>query len=91
MEKIVYYEEWAVYKTAIAKDEDFAVIFDTKEYAESYQQINYPAGKVRCCCSIDANLAGNEFGYGDTKADALPNLKAQAREYGYIPYDPYKE
>ena len=91
MEKIEYYVEWCVYKNANAKDENFVVVLDTKEAATSYQRINHPAGKVRCCCSIDEQLSGNEFGYGDTKAEALRNLKAQVKEYGYLPYDPYKE
>lgn len=90
MEKTEYWVEWAVYKTTTARDEDFVAIFDTKEYAKSYLRINYPAGKIRCCCSIDESLAGLEYGYGDTKAEALRNLKAQVKEYGYLPYDPYK-
>ena len=92
MEKIEYHVEWGAYPTTETPDYAWENSFDKKEHAKKYLKENgYVEGKVRCCCSIDAQLSGNEFGYGDTEAEALRNLKAQVKEYGYMPYDPYKE
>jgi len=46
---------------------------------------------VMCCLSVDANLSGNEYGYGENKSEALKNLKEQLKNYGYTPYNPYTD
>lgn len=88
MEHIEYFEIWCVYKNASCEHWDYVEEADTKREAVALMKKHYPNGKVMCCISVDKNLCGNEFGYGDTKSHALASLKKQLKPYGYIPYDP---
>lgn len=88
MERLEYWESWVVLE---GEEQNYVEEFDSKKKAVEFMKLKEIDGIVKCCLSVDASLCGDEYGYGATKAEALKNLKAQLKEYNYIPYDPYKE
>ena len=91
MELTEYFELWVAYRKSTDPDYNWVDGFDTRKQAMNYVNEHFKDGKVRCCLSVDAQLCGDEFAYGDTKAEALKNLKKQLRPHDLKPYDPFKE
>ena len=92
LQEIEYFESWVAYHNADQEDYDWDYEFDTKEAAKAYlkRMGYYNEGKIKCCLSVDANLSGKEYAYGNTKAEAMRNLKEQIKPYGYKPYNPFE-
>lgn len=91
MEKKEYFECWVAYRNETDAKENWVEQFNTRKQATAYINENFSHGKVMCCLSVDANLSGDEYGYGETKTEALKNLKNQLKNYGYTPYNPLKD
>ena len=91
MEQKEYFESWVAYRNNTDAKENWVEQFNTRKQATSYINEHFSKGKVMCCLSVDANLSGNEYGYGENKSEALKNLKEQLKNYGYTPYNPYTD
>jgi hypothetical protein len=67
------------YRTC-ANESDWVDSFNCKQDAKEWLiEQGYSNGYVKCMCAIDDILAG----YGNTKMQALRDLKSKVQRYGY--------